>query len=105
MGYSAAFQFLTTGQPVAAHDALRLGLVNEVVEHENLLTRAHELASLLAGKPGIGVSATKSLLLRADSNSLAEQLEAEAQTYDLTSVNEERLAARAKVAERISRAT
>jgi 2-(1,2-epoxy-1,2-dihydrophenyl)acetyl-CoA isomerase len=105
MGYSAAFAFLTTGQPVAAPEALRLGLVNEVVEHENLLTRAHELASLLAGKPGIGVSATKSLLLRADRNSLVEQLEAEAQTYDLTSSNEERLAARAKVVERISRTT
>ena len=103
MGYGAAFQFLTTGQPVAAPEALRLGLVNEVVGHEDLLTRARELASLLADKPGIGVSATKSLLLRAERNSLAEQLEAEAQTYDLTSGNEERLAARAQLVERISR--
>lgn len=77
-------------------------LVNEVVEHDDLLARAHELASLLACKPGIGVSATKLLLLQAARNSLAEQLEAEGQTYDPASANEERLAARAQAAERIS---
>jgi 2-(1,2-epoxy-1,2-dihydrophenyl)acetyl-CoA isomerase len=102
MGYSGAFYFLGSGLPLSAEQALAAGLVNEVVEHDVLLGRAYELATLLAGKPGVGVSATKSLLLRSAQNSLADQLEAEAQTYDVTSTNEDRLAARAAMVARIT---
>jgi len=53
---------LLTGRLFDAHEALRLGLVNEVVETADLIPRANSLAaSLLANSP-MSLSATKQLL-------------------------------------------
>ena len=41
--YVDAMRILLTDQPVDAEEALRIGLVNEVVPHEDLLDRAEEL--------------------------------------------------------------
>ena len=47
-----AKQVSLTCQPITAEQALRLGLVNEVVPHDELLPRAKELAGyILEGKP------------------------------------------------------
>ncbi|KAA0120647.1 enoyl-CoA hydratase/isomerase family protein [Mycolicibacterium sp. P9-22] len=104
LGYGRAFDFLAGGKPVTAEEARDLGLVNEVVAHDGLMERAQEIARSLADKPGIAVSATKALLRTAARASLLEQLEAEAQAYDVASADEERIAARAAMVNHISKA-
>ncbi|MER7684921.1 enoyl-CoA hydratase/isomerase family protein [Streptomyces sp. NPDC097610] len=100
VGRGRAFEILTTGRKVGADEALAMGLVNRVVEHEELLPKALELAELLCSKPGIAVPALKELLEAAGGNSLAQQLEAEAMMYDRAATHPQRLAAKkAKVAQ------
>ena len=79
LGYPRAFMWLTSGRRVDAEEALAWGLVGEVVEPEQLMARAHQVAGDLAGKPGNGVGRTKRLLARALGSALAEHLELEVQ--------------------------
>lgn len=79
IGVPAALQMIFTGQPVHAADALRMGLVNEVVTHDTLLTRTMDVARAIAGahpgatqrmlrlvKEGAGASLAHALGLEAD---------------------------------------
>lgn len=47
MGYNRGRYFLLTGQEIGAHEALGLGLVNEVLPRDDLLPRAREHAERL----------------------------------------------------------
>ncbi len=51
-----------TGLPIDAAEALRIGLVEEVLAPEQLITRAHELASLIASKSPLGLRMGKASL-------------------------------------------
>jgi len=54
VGVRMAKQMSLTCQFVSAEEALRIGLVNEVVPHERLMERARELAANIAeGRPGM----------------------------------------------------
>lgn len=101
MGYSSTFAFLCSGERMDARAALASGLVNEVVPLDSLLSRATELATKMAGKPGRGVEFTKHLLQTAQQNSLAQQIESEVWAYDIASVDEGRVAARKAQAAKI----
>lgn len=59
VGQGAALKMLLTGAMVDAAEALRIGLVDEVVagDSDALMTRAGELAKLLAGMPPLAVAA------------------------------------------------
>ena len=48
VGQRMAKQMSLAGEAVSAEQALRIGLVNEVVPHEELLPRAREIAALIA---------------------------------------------------------
>lgn len=64
-----ALDLLLTGRRVSAAEALELGLVNEVRPKEEVLSRALELARLLAANEPTALGITKSLFYRvADSN-------------------------------------
>ncbi len=54
-----AMDLLLTGRHVSAEEALRFGLINEVVEKPRLLARAFELAERIAANSPGAVSATK----------------------------------------------
>ena len=56
IGLSNALYLLCSGEMITAEKALRLGLVTEVVENENLLVRAKELANLLSQKAPLAVN-------------------------------------------------
>ena len=58
-GWGNAMRWLLTGEPYDAQEALRIGLVQEVVEPGNQLDRAIEIANYIATKTApLGVKAT-----------------------------------------------
>jgi enoyl-CoA hydratase len=74
VGVRLARQMMLTGEPVDAAQALRAGLVNEVVPHERLAERTREIvAGILAAAPE-AVDTTLVLLAEGDGVSLAHAL-------------------------------
>jgi enoyl-CoA hydratase/carnithine racemase len=57
-GWANAMRWLLTGDGFDAAEALRIGLVQEVVEHGRQLARAIELAEVIAAQAPLGVYAT-----------------------------------------------
>ena len=55
IGTGRALHMALTGERIGAERALAWGLVSEVVDDDRLLTRAHELASVIAAKPPLAV--------------------------------------------------
>ncbi|MFZ0137421.1 MAG: enoyl-CoA hydratase-related protein [Candidatus Sulfotelmatobacter sp.] len=75
VGEKQARDLLLTGRIIGAEEAARMGLVNEIVPPENLMTRARELAALLMQNSPTSLRATKKLLndhARAELDSLIE---------------------------------
>lgn len=62
IGASAAKEMMITGRQVRADEALRLGLVNEVVEPESLHARARELAATVARGAVLAQASIKELV-------------------------------------------
>ena len=58
VGWGNAMRYLLTGDELAAPEALRLGLVQEVVEPGKELSRAVEIAQTVAAQSPLGVQAT-----------------------------------------------
>jgi 2-(1,2-epoxy-1,2-dihydrophenyl)acetyl-CoA isomerase len=79
LGTARAFEFMATGRRLTAAEAHEWGLVNEVVEADQLLPTAAERAAELAALPTRGVALTKRLFDHAEHATLEEQLELEAQ--------------------------
>lgn len=62
LGYQGALAYYLSGDHIDAETAQRLGLVHEVVPHEQLLTVADEWCSRVAALPPHAVAMTKPLL-------------------------------------------
>lgn len=62
--YADAMRILLTDEPVDASEALRIGLVNETVEHGQLMTRAEEIAQGIARLPPVAVRMMKEFAVR-----------------------------------------
>lgn len=75
IGYQRAAELTFTGRLVAAEEALRLGIVLEVVAPEQLLPRALELAESIAVKPPQALRLTKRILKLAQRSELPDFLE------------------------------
>src|SRR5262249_13167517 len=58
VGWGNAMRYLLTGDEFDAAEALRIGLVQEVVEDGKQLARATELAEVIAAQAPLGVRAT-----------------------------------------------
>jgi enoyl-CoA hydratase len=58
LGWGNAMRFLLTGEEFGAQDALRIGLVQEVVPAGTQAERATEIAHLVAAQAPLGVQAT-----------------------------------------------
>jgi enoyl-CoA hydratase/carnithine racemase len=65
IGYRQALRMSWLGEVYGAAQALELGLVDEVVSHDDLEARSLELASRLAAQAPIAVQVTKHLMRRA----------------------------------------
>lgn len=79
VGLRKAREMTATGNFIDAAEALRLGLVNEVVSHEQLLPRARELAGDIASAHPEAVKASLALYERGDGATLAHALGLEAE--------------------------
>ncbi|MFL6083758.1 MAG: enoyl-CoA hydratase/isomerase family protein [Mycobacterium sp.] len=62
LGYQGALAYYLRGDHIDSYTALRLGLVQEVVEHDRLLATADEWCSRIADLPPHAVAMTKPLL-------------------------------------------
>src|SRR6201988_3833253 len=62
VGEKWARDLLLTGRIIGAEEAARMGLINEIVAPENLMTRARELAAVLMENSPSSLRATKKLL-------------------------------------------
>jgi 2-(1,2-epoxy-1,2-dihydrophenyl)acetyl-CoA isomerase len=79
LGSSRAFEWMSSNRKLSAAEAHAWGLVSEVVEAEALAARAAELAAFYAALPTRAIGMTKRLFDHADTATLEEQLELEAQ--------------------------
>ncbi len=64
VNYADAMRILLMDEPFGAEEALRIGLINEVVPHENLMDRADELAHRLTSMPPVAVRMMKEFVIR-----------------------------------------
>jgi enoyl-CoA hydratase/carnithine racemase len=64
VGPAKAAELMFTGDVIDAAEALRIGLVTEVVAHDQLLAKAHELAGKIAANPPLAVRSIKEGLRR-----------------------------------------
>ena len=78
-----AFDWLISGQAMPAQRALELGLANEVVASETVLTRALARAREFASKPPLAIALTKRLIRESWDRNYASHLDAEAAMQDL----------------------
>ncbi|MBE0481000.1 MAG: enoyl-CoA hydratase/isomerase family protein [Dehalococcoidia bacterium] len=64
VGMARACELALTGKIITAAEAERIGLVNRVVPHEDLMEAARELASEIAANPPLAVGMAKAALYR-----------------------------------------
>src|ERR1700691_1051730 len=71
---------LLTGRVIDAAEALRMGLITEVVPPERLMDRAREIAALLLAASPTSIAMTKKLLLNFDRAAIRAELEVAIET-------------------------
>ena len=81
VGISRARELCFTGDVIDANEALRIGLVNAVVPHAELMTKARETATKIASKGPLAVAQCKRTILRGEDVALATANELEAQAF------------------------
>lgn len=83
VGLGAALRLILTGEPIAADEALRLRLVEEVVEPGALLDRAFAIAETIASKSPVAVATAKEATRAALSVPLEEGLKLETALFQV----------------------
>lgn len=78
VGLPKAKELMFTGDIIDANTALRLGLVNEVIEADKLNQVVYQFAARMASSPPIALGLTKRILNRSSNLDLATVLEFEA---------------------------
>ncbi len=101
VGTSVASEWMLTGRTVDADEALRSGLVSNVVDDAELLPTAIDLASQIAAHSALGVQLTKrALQANVDAPDLATAIELENRNQVITHATDEAAAARQRWADR-----
>lgn len=98
--HPVAWRMLLTGQPIDAAEALRLGLVSDVVEPERLRPFAAELASRIASNAPLSVRAAMVAGRQAVSSGLEPGLALERALWALLATSEDRAEGRAAFREK-----
>ena len=72
--YGGACKLVYTGDPIDAVEALRIGIVDEIVTNDRVLTRSMELAKAIASKSPLAIRAAKRCMVKAQQSGLEEGL-------------------------------
>ena len=64
IAHADAMRILLTDEPFGAKEALRINLINEVVPHDQLMTRSEEIATQIVGMPPLAVRMMKEFVSR-----------------------------------------
>jgi 2-(1,2-epoxy-1,2-dihydrophenyl)acetyl-CoA isomerase len=89
IGFHKAAELMFTGDIISAPEAERLGLINRVVPHAELVKQTRELAERLARGPTRAIGLCKRTLNVGITAELSEVLEAEAEGQGLASQTED----------------
>jgi len=81
VGQAAALKLLMTGQIIGAAEALRIGLVNEVVPADALMARGEELARVILAAAPLAVTACLEVVRRGSHVELDDAMEIEAEIF------------------------
>jgi enoyl-CoA hydratase len=81
VGIGRARELCYTGDMIGAEEALRIGLVNAVVPHAELLPKVFEVANKIAAKGPLAIAQCKRVLVRGEGLTLAAACELEAQGF------------------------
>jgi enoyl-CoA hydratase len=79
VGFARALELVITGRRIDSEEALRIGLVNEVVPRGGALARARELAGAIASLPQGAIRSDKESIMRGVGRTLEERLRIEAE--------------------------
>ena len=83
VGRKKALEILLLGEMFDASEALRLGIINEVVPPSTLMARVREVAARLAAKPPLGVRCIIDCVRQAGYLTLEQGLDLEAKCYTI----------------------
>ena len=72
--YHIAMELLLTGRWLDATEAHKWGFVNEIIEPNNLLNRAYELAELISSGPPLVISAIKQVVRDSEDKNFQDML-------------------------------
>jgi enoyl-CoA hydratase/carnithine racemase len=78
IGTARTFELLMTGDIITAEEAYRIGLINHVVEPEELMTRAMKLARQIVGMPVFPIRTLKETIYSSLNTSLDDVLRKQA---------------------------
>lgn len=84
VGMGRAMELILTGDPIKADAALGMGLVNKVVEPDQLMAEVKKLAETIAARPKLAIQYAKEAVLRSGEGSLAEGLAHESYLHTLS---------------------
>jgi methylglutaconyl-CoA hydratase len=89
MAEKAAFELVTSGQPVSAHRAQQLGLAQRVYADDKFQSEVEAYAAAMAAKPASALELIKRLLYNMDSMSIEAALEAGVEVNAIARMTEE----------------
>lgn len=90
VGQSAALKLLLTGEIISAQEALRIGLVDELVPPEQLVERGKELARTIAGLAPLAIAGCMEAVHKGADRSLDAALSIEASIFGRLSGTEDK---------------
>lgn len=98
LGYAGAFRFFCLGDTLGAPDALRMGLLGDMVEPEQVEERVYSYARRLTKKPQQALLQTRGLL-RGDGAALCERVDQEINLFQEALADETTLRRLKKIAQ------
>jgi len=93
VGMAKACELIFTGATINADTALNVGLINYVVEHEQLSAKANEIAANIASKPPQALRMTKRLIRTGQHSTLVQIMEEAAAFQSLCHYTEDHMEA------------
>ena len=90
VGLGRAMEMILTGDFIDAQEAYRIGLVNRVVPHEELMEKTMELAQKIAARPPLAVKYAKEAVNRSQEGDTASGYALESYLHALTCTTEDK---------------